>query len=60
MIYKVYEINLCDVATLQCVFKGPDAYEKAKQMRALLYVAQDKCIELGEQHERMRYIIIED
>lgn len=60
MIYRVYEIDLCDVATLQCTFKGPDAYEKAKQMRDLLYVVQDKCLETGEQRERMRYVIIGD
>lgn len=60
MICKIYEIDLSDVATLQYVFKGPDAYEKAKQMRNALYIVQDKCLETGEQRERMRYIIIED
>lgn len=61
MKYKVYEVNLIDEATLQCVFPGDEAgYEKAKRMRELLYNVQERCIKDGEQFERMRYIIIND
>ena len=57
MKYRIYEINLCDEATLQCVVEDED---RAMQIRNLLYNVQEKCLEDGSQHERMRYVIISD
>lgn len=61
MKYRVYEVNLVDEAMLQCVFEGnEEGYQKAKQMRTLLYNLQEKNAEEGIQREMMRYIIICD
>lgn len=57
MRYRIYEIDLSDVATLQCV---TDDEDRAKQIRNLLYNVQEKCLEDGSQRERMRYVIISD
>lgn len=57
MKYRIYEIDLNDVATLQCVTENED---KAKQIRNLLYTVQEKCMADGSQRERMRYVIIYD
>lgn len=57
MRYRIYEIDLCDVATLQCVVEDED---RAKMIRNLLYTVQEKCLADGSQHERMRFVIISD
>lgn len=61
MKYKVYEVNLVDEATLQCVFEGnEEGYQNAKKMRTLLYNLQEKNVEEEGLREMMRYIIICD
>lgn len=57
MKYRIYEIDLSDVATLQCV---TDDEERAKMIRNLLYNVQEKCLADGSQRERMRFVIISD
>ena len=62
IMHRVYEIDMCDVATLQCTFPDNDGegYDRAKQFRNLLYNIQEGCIKDGEQIERHRYVIISD
>lgn len=57
MKYRIYEVDMCDKATLQCILEDED---RAKQFRNLMYTIQEKCIESGEQREMMRYVIISD
>jgi len=57
MKYKVYQISLCDEATLMCAFEDED---RAKQFRNLMYICDERSRAGGEPIEMFRYVIIYD
>lgn len=57
MKYKVYQISLCDEATLMCTFEDEN---RAKQFRNLMYICDERSRAGGEPIEMFRYIIICD
>ena len=56
MKYKVYQISLCDEATLMCAFEDED---RAKQFRNLMYICDERT-RAEQPLEYFRYVIIYD